>query len=135
MKLWMLFLGIVLAASAARADECWPLRTVVRVIDGDTVVLDGGEHVRLLGIDAPERRQQGWRKATDAVKAMLLHHRVMLEYDSHGRLDRYGRTLAYLWYEDNDAWRMANRDLLARGLVACYTRFPIDECIDRQPIP
>ncbi|MDQ7030437.1 MAG: hypothetical protein Q9O62_11985 [Ardenticatenia bacterium] len=31
--------------------------TVARVVDGDTVVLDSGERVRLYGIDAPERRQ------------------------------------------------------------------------------
>ena len=29
-------------------------RTVTRVIDGDTVVLDGGERVRLIGVDTPE---------------------------------------------------------------------------------
>ncbi len=30
------------------------LRTVTRVIDGDTLVLDGGERVRLIGVDTPE---------------------------------------------------------------------------------
>ncbi len=30
------------------------LRTVTRVIDGDTLVLNGGERVRLIGVDTPE---------------------------------------------------------------------------------
>ena len=29
-------------------------RTVTRVVDGDTLVLDGGERVRLIGVDTPE---------------------------------------------------------------------------------
>lgn len=29
-------------------------RHVTRVIDGDTIVLDGGERVRLIGVDTPE---------------------------------------------------------------------------------
>ena len=32
--------------------EAW--RHVTRVIDGDTIVLDGGERVRLIGVDTPE---------------------------------------------------------------------------------
>ena len=37
---------------------CWgheKERTIVRVIDGDTLELDGGEHVRLIGVDTPEK--------------------------------------------------------------------------------
>jgi hypothetical protein len=31
-------------------------RSVTRVVDGDTLVLDGGEHVRLIGVDTPETK-------------------------------------------------------------------------------
>jgi len=30
------------------------LRTVTRVVDGDTIILNGGERVRLIGVDTPE---------------------------------------------------------------------------------
>ncbi len=31
-------------------------RTCIRVVDGDTIVLDGDEKVRLIGIDTPESK-------------------------------------------------------------------------------
>jgi micrococcal nuclease len=31
-------------------------RTVTRVVDGDTVVLENGERVRLIGVDTPENK-------------------------------------------------------------------------------
>ena len=42
------------AALALSAVESGSLRMVIRVIDGDTIVLDGGERVRLIGVDTPE---------------------------------------------------------------------------------
>jgi micrococcal nuclease len=39
------------SGTEAEAGE-W--RQVTRVIDGDTLVLDGGERVRLIGVDTPE---------------------------------------------------------------------------------
>jgi len=46
--------GIVclLMFSFAQPQEIW--RTCVIVIDGDTIVLDGNEIVRLIGIDTPK---------------------------------------------------------------------------------
>ena len=34
-------------------------RTVTRVVDGDTLVLDGSERVRLIGVDTPRKRIAG----------------------------------------------------------------------------
>ena len=34
-------------------------RVVVRVIDGDTLELDGGERIRLIGVDTPESLEDG----------------------------------------------------------------------------
>jgi len=41
------------ATTASRSDS--QNRTVIRVVDGDTVVLDGGERVWLIGVDTPVR--------------------------------------------------------------------------------
>ena len=44
-----------LAWAEADADDAEELlRLVERVIDGDTLVLEGGERVRLIGVDTPE---------------------------------------------------------------------------------
>jgi micrococcal nuclease len=78
---------------------------VERVVDGDTVVLDGGEKVRLLGIDTPEtvdpRRpvERFGKEASVFARSLLQGRRVRVETDVEPR-DRYGRTLAYLYLED-----------------------------------
>ncbi len=46
---------------------------------------------------------------------------MRLEYESGERLDRYGRTLAYLWLADGSCF---NRELLRQGYARAYTRFP-----------
>ena len=73
---------------------------VVRVIDGDTIVVSGDVHVRLIGVDTPETNA-----GVDVLRARgdPVHERalppgttVRLVYDVE-RLDRYGRTLAYVY--------------------------------------
>lgn len=74
---------------------------VVRVIDGDTIVLSNGEHVRYIGIDTPEIGRNGKRPECFAEEAMernaelVLNKRVTLIADKEER-DRYGRLLRYL---------------------------------------
>lgn len=86
------------------------LVTVTRVIDGDTVVI-GKEHVRLLGINAPEIAHPGLKivaqcfgaEATMELGVLVGFGSVpgpkRLRVERHGR-DKYGRTLAYLWDGD-----------------------------------
>ena len=91
---------------------------VARIVDGDTFTCEGGRRVRLLAIDAPERAQ---RPAGDSAKAALarLLPRDSLVTLELGRdsLDRYGRTLAYVWRADG---RMANEEMLRRGWAVLY---------------
>jgi endonuclease YncB( thermonuclease family) len=91
-------LAVVLsvAAVSAHADVAGP----ARVIDGDTIVING-EHVRLQGVDEPETHQvctgygREWpcgRTAAEWLKEHLNGRHV--ECVGHAR-DRYGRLLAY----------------------------------------
>lgn len=113
------------AAPAAPASPAAPLRTVVRVVDGDTVVLDGNEKVRLIGINTPEtvdpRRpvQKFGKEASARTKALLDGKRVRAEYDVE-RKDRYGRTLCYLFLEDGT---FVNLSLVEDGYATAY-RYP-----------
>ncbi len=110
-NLIVLVIALLVAAVALRswggATGSYP---VVSVVDGDTVkVRMGGsvESVRLIGIDAPETATSG-RPAQcfgpeSSAKAgeLLAGTAVRLEFDeSQGRLDRYGRLLAYVWVDD-----------------------------------
>lgn len=77
--------------------------TVERVVDGDTIVVAGGERVRLIGIDTPEtvdprRPVECFGKEASRHLATLLPpgEPITLEHDVE-RADRYGRTLAYVY--------------------------------------
>jgi micrococcal nuclease len=92
------------------AGGCW--RTVSRVLDGDTIVLENGERVRLISVDTPEAVHPNksveyfGREASAFTKRMVEGKRVRLEYDPayahRGNKDNTPerRTLAYLFLED-----------------------------------
>jgi endonuclease YncB( thermonuclease family) len=71
------------------------------VIDGDTVVLENGEHVRLVQIDAPEvQRRECYGAAARAVLRRLAPPGTTVQVEADPRLDqvdRYGRLLRYLF--------------------------------------
>lgn len=87
------------------------------VLDGDSIVLDSGEHIRYLGIDAPELPHGGepgdcyGEQARDANRNWVLRRTIRLEYDREKR-DGYGRLLAYVWLEDGTC---VNEALLRAG--------------------
>ncbi len=101
-------------------------RTVTRVVDGDTIILNGKERVRLIGVDTPEtvhpRRpvQYFGKEASAFTKRMIEGKKVRLEYDQT-RKDRYGRTLAYVYLEDGTH---LNAEIVKQGYGHAYTRFP-----------
>ncbi len=103
-----------------------PWRTVTRVVDGDTIILNGRERVRLIGVDTPEtvdpRRpvQYFGKEASAFTKRMVEGKKVRLEYDQT-RKDRYGRTLAYVYLEDGTH---LNAEIVKQGYGHAYTRFP-----------
>lgn len=79
-----------------------PNVTVQRVIDGDTLVLRDGTHVRLIGVDTPERGDCGYQEATQALTRLAgPGTRVHLQ-PGKDPVDRYGRTLAYLTVDGRD---------------------------------
>ena len=105
----LLAAGIAAAAANAggSAEAGRPgATTVVRVVDGDTIVArlpSGEERVRLIGIDTPESVDprapvECFGKEASARTAALLPEgtEIRLERDVEGR-DRYGRLLAYVY--------------------------------------
>jgi micrococcal nuclease len=95
---------------------------VVRIVDGDTLVLAGGIKVRVLGIDAPEMERDGHpadflaHKAKAVLADLTLNKTIALEYDRL-RYDRYGRLLAYLRLPDHT---LVNAELVRQGLARVY---------------
>lgn len=96
------------------------------VVDGDTIVVSGGTRARLIGVDTPETKDprkpvQCFGAEASAYTSSLLATGtpVRLVYDVE-RLDRYGRTLAYVYRESDGLF--VNAALAADGyaVVATY---------------
>ncbi|MFN9717983.1 MAG: thermonuclease family protein [Planctomycetota bacterium] len=106
--------------------------TVRYVIDGDTLDLDDGRRVRLLGIDAPEMGFDGGtaepfaQKSTDWLKDRVEGRRVQLRIDSP-KLDRYQRTLAWVF---DDQGRLVNRDILLDGYARLLDSFGLPQDLE-----
>ncbi|MEX1357147.1 MAG: thermonuclease family protein [Gaiellaceae bacterium] len=94
--------------------------SVTRVVDGDTIVVDGGRRVRLVQIDAPELAgSECYAAAAKNTLAKLLPRRarVRLEFDPKlDRVDRYGRLLAYV----RKGRENVNVTLVARGAASVW---------------
>lgn len=93
------------------------------VIDGDTVVLDNGEHVRYLGIDTPEEGEPLYWAAKSFNRRLVWRKVVYLEIGRERR-DGYGRLLAYIWVERDDGWVLVNQEILRAGLARLLVIWP-----------
>jgi hypothetical protein len=80
------------AAPVAPADSV----VVTNVIDGDTIVIDTGEHVRFIGIDTPEVGHCGHDAATENMRTMVSGKAVILSARARDNTDKYGRLLRYV---------------------------------------
>lgn len=95
---------------------------VVRVVDGDTIEIADGEHVRYIGIDAPESAnprapvQCFGFEARRRNQELTEGKAVWLERDLSDR-DRYGRLLRYVRLGET----MVNEQLVREGYVRVHT--------------
>lgn len=95
---------------------------VVRVIDGDTIELEGGRKVRYIGIDTPEtvdpRKtvQCFGKEAAEKNREWVLGKEVRLEKDI-SEVDRYGRLLRYVFVRIGETKMMVNEGLVREGFA------------------
>ena len=105
---------------------------VVRVVDGDTIVIDrgrGDERVRYIGIDTPESVKPDTpvefmaKEASAANEALVAGREVVLERDVSDT-DQYDRLLRYAWLREGDGWVFVNLELVRRGYAQVATYPP-----------
>jgi endonuclease YncB( thermonuclease family) len=150
MKALPLLLFLFLIPNLSRAQD---MRTVTQVIYGDTLVLNGGEVVRLIGVWAPkvqEKYKKGklekpnslWEgfqnRAIQFSKGMVEGRQVWLGYDDKVKKNDQGQTLAYVYFKLDTARSlggggqkvlmtpgtyMLNRLLVAYGFGKAYSNF------------
>ena len=121
-------------------------RRIVEVVDGDTLRLDNGRLVRLIGIDTPEIRRktpQGFVEdpAPFSLEAKLFAQRMAegkscrIELDIE-KQDKYKRLLGYCFIRNGDEELFLNRELLSRGYAVLYTYPPntryVEEFVEAQ---
>ena len=113
-----LVLGLLLLApGCGRVTEGAAI--VTRVIDGDTVEIEGGYRVRYIGIDTPERDESYYWEALQANRDLVEGKKVWLEKDVEDR-DRYDRLLRYVWVGNT----MVNAELVRLGYAYSYSYPP-----------
>lgn len=87
----------------------------LRVIDGDSIQVEykhDSLEVRLIGIDAPEFKQEYGRQAKEFSLRFCYGKPLRLEFDKELR-DHYDRFLAYVYVDDE----MLNEEIVRAGLA------------------
>ena len=103
-----------------------PERTVAAVLDGETVRLDDGKSVRLIGALAPRSIDVGssepWPPEVSAREALraLAHGRTVQLAFAGRREDRYGRVLAHLFIVDGAERRWLQGRMIEDGHARAY---------------
>jgi micrococcal nuclease len=85
------------------------------VIDGDTIRLESGDKVRLIGINTPETGQPFYEEATLKLKELIGEDPVILKKDVEDK-DQYGRLLRYVYVNDT----FVNLEIVRAGLANSY---------------
>ena len=116
-------------ASACEGLRDGPKGTVTQIVDGDTLMLDNGLIVRLIGTQAPHLALgrdglSDWPKATESkqkLSDLTLGKPVLLRYGGEEK-DRYGRLLAQLFVTGPpELW--VQKAMLEAGMARVYS-FP-----------
>jgi micrococcal nuclease len=118
---------------------------VTRAVDGDTLVLETRERVRLIGMDTPEMHESAklfrdasrtkqdiktiqalGRRAYEFTKNLVEGKRVKLEFDLE-KHDKYGRLLAYVYLKDGT---FVNAEIVKEGYASLMTYPPNVKYVD-----
>jgi len=102
------------------------LHKIVNIVDGDTVDIETGDRIRLLGSDAPDRGECFYYESKAFAEELLRDKEVRLEKDITGT-DRFGRLLRYIFLPSEDPAdddTFANYALVYDGYATTQARPP-----------
>ncbi len=114
-------------ATLGNTTQNQKLFDVISVVDGDTIKVSELGTLRLIGMDTPETKdprkpvQCFGVEASNRAKELLNGKKVYLEFDPANRIDKYGRTLAYIYREDGYFY---NKEMVKDGYANSYTKYP-----------
>ncbi len=125
--IWLILFGFCAVPCHAKGQEA----IVTKVIDGHTVILENGDTVRYIGIEAPAlKKNEGGpqfyaREAAKQNKGMVLMKKVRLEYDVEKK-DSKGRILAYVYVKKT----FVNGELVRTGSARATAQPPNEKYKD-----
>jgi micrococcal nuclease len=135
-------LGVPLASAAESIPACTglepgPQRTVARVIDGETVTLDDGSELRLIGALAPRALDAGaepgqWPMEVAAkaeLEALALGKSIEIGFGGE-RADRYGRLQGHAFIAQAGERRWVQGHMLEQGLARAYALADNRACVE-----
>ena len=91
-----IFLQVVLLFAVMDCIQLADTVSCTAVIDGDTIRLEDGETVRLIGIDAPELSQPGGEMSRQYLAYLILGQKITLDEGYEDR-DKYNRLLRFVY--------------------------------------
>lgn len=113
-----LLLALPLACGTSKAGSSEGV--VARIVDGDTITLTDGRHVRLVQLDAPELDEnECYAREANRILARLLPVGTHVEIETDPALDqrdRFGRSLAYVQRDGTNL----NLELVRRGAASVW---------------
>ena len=128
--LFICFSIILLVGCQPKVSKSKPIEQQVKITgvsSGNTLNVIGidsqtnlNSQVRLIGVDAPARRQRPWGEQSSRRLWELVGNKlVKLEFDV-AQTDKFGRTLAYVWQDDI----LLNEQLVKEGHALFVPRSP-----------
>ena len=87
--------------------------TVTEVSDGDTLKLSSGQTFRLYGVNAPEVKETFYEEAKVFTENLVLGKEISFEQEENYKVDKFGRTLGYVFVGGVNL----NIELVKKGLA------------------
>lgn len=95
---------------------------VTRIIDGDTIVIQGDYHVRYIGMDTPEIDEPFYQEAKDLNQVLVEGKEIRLEKDVSDK-DKYDRLLRYVYVDST----FVNAEIVRHGYAEVYPKYQFSD--------
>tara|TARA_B100001057_G_C22738537_1_gene906778 strand:- start:72 stop:458 length:387 start_codon:yes stop_codon:yes gene_type:complete len=96
------------------------IHSIKRVIDGDTFIIDNGERVRMIGINAPELKDKFGIESKNHLEKLIQYKQVILVKDGLTKnRDYFKRLLRYVYVGETDI----NLKMISDGFAKAYLKY------------